>query len=208
MEQWETFDNSTVKADVVIDFSQPDAAVAIIERCFKVGIPIVTGTTGWYTDIERVRSSCEKHQGTLFYAPNFSLGVNLFFVVNKFLAKTMSAFDDYSVSMTETHHIHKLDAPSGTAIKAAEGIIENHAKFVDWVNEPTNEEDKLPIYSERLGEVPGTHTITYSSEADIISLKHEAMNRSGFALGAVNAAEWVANKNGIFTMDDLIKSFI
>ena len=205
---WELFDKKKTKADVVIDFSEPDAAVDIIGRCIYENLPIVTGTTGWYDQLDVLSESCAENNGTLFYAPNFSMGVNLFYIVNTFLAKTMSAFDAYEVSMKEIHHIHKLDSPSGTAIKTAEDIISKHKGFNKWVNRPESGAGILPIESERIDEVPGTHIVTYSSESDSLELKHEAKNRSGFALGAANAAEWVVDKKGVFTMDELIKSLL
>ena len=205
---WALFDQEKIKADVVIDFSEPNAVVDIIDRCFNENLPIVTGTTGWYDQLDTLSENCAKYNGTLFYAPNFSLGVNLFYIVNTFLAKTMSAFDTYKVSMKEIHHIHKLDSPSGTAIKAAEDIISKYKGLDRWINRPEFGAGILPIESERIDEVPGTHIVTYSSESDNIELKHEAKNRSGFALGAVNAAEWVVDKKGIFTMDELIKSLL
>lgn len=203
--EWKQLQSSDNVADVVIDFSLPKSAVDNISRCFTMGIPIVTGTTGWYNKMGEIEEKCIAKNATLFYSPNFSVGVNLFFKVNKKLAKMMSNFDAYNVSLEETHHIHKLDSPSGTAIKAAEGIIENYDLLTDWGTHITTKEDVLPILSHREGEVPGTHKVTYESEADRIILIHEAKNRSGFALGAVLAAEFVYNKQGIFTMDDLLK---
>lgn len=203
--EWKQLQSSENDADVVIDFSLPKSAVDNISRCFTMGIPIVTGTTGWYNRMGEIKERCIAKNATLFYSPNFSVGVNLFFSVNKMLAKIMSNFDTYDVSMEETHHIHKLDSPSGTAIKAAEGIIENYKSLTDWVTHAATKEDVLPILSHREGEVPGTHKVTYESEADKIILTHKAKNRSGFALGAVLAAEFIYSKQGVFTMDDLLK---
>ena len=205
---WARIERNQVVADAVIDFSQPVVAVENILRCFEMGIPIVTGTTGWYDQLEEVSELCKQQNGALFYAPNFSIGVNLFFLINKKLAKRMSSFGEYKVSMKEMHHIHKLDAPSGTAIKVAEDIIAEHNLIEKWSKSDESESGILPIVSERKGEIPGTHIVTYSSDADVIELKHEAKNRSGFAVGAVKAAEWLAAKKGIFNMDDFLKSIL
>lgn len=206
VEDWDSVLQKVTSADVVIDFSQPEVAVQNIKRCIDYNIPIVTGTTGWYDAIDEIYEYCGENNGTLFYAPNFSIGVNLFFLINQKMAKLMSSFEEYEASMKEIHHVHKLDAPSGTAIKAAEGLLENHSGYKQWVNRPEFGSGILPIVSERTGEVPGTHVVKYESDADMIELKHEAKNRSGFASGAVLAAEWVFKKQGIFTMEDLLKS--
>ncbi|MEJ2595834.1 MAG: 4-hydroxy-tetrahydrodipicolinate reductase [bacterium] len=207
-EGWDALDGKNQKADVVIDFSQPDAVTNILERCFHRQLPVVTGTTGWYDDLSRMKEICHQLDGTLFYAPNFSLGVNLFYLASRFLAKTMAVFENYKVQIKETHHVHKLDAPSGTAIKTAEDIIVLHPHYHSWTKGDPDRPGELVIISSRTGEVPGTHTVTYTSDADLIELKHEAKNRSGFAAGAVQAAEWVREKKGIFTMDDMIKSML
>jgi 4-hydroxy-tetrahydrodipicolinate reductase len=194
---------------VVIDFSQPEVAIENINRCFTIGIPIVTGTTGWYLQLSEVVESCKVSNGTLFYAPNFSIGVNLFFLMNKKLATTMSSFKDvYRASVTEIHHIHKLDSPSGTGLKIAEDLIEHHQGFTKWKPDEAVDEGVLPLISLREGEVPGTHIVKYESEADTIEFIHTAKNRSGFAKGAVMAAEWVQDKKGVFTMDDFVKSML
>jgi 4-hydroxy-tetrahydrodipicolinate reductase len=202
---WKNLDPRRVNDAVVIDFSFPDVVVENITSCFKLGIPVVTGTTGWYDQLREVKNKCNHYDATLFYAPNFSIGVNLFFKANKQLAKLMTGREAYKVSMKETHHIHKLDAPSGTALKAANDIIETIDNLSGWVSQQEDNINKLPIISVREGEVPGTHEVIYESEADKLTLIHEAKNRSGFALGAILAAEFVANKKGIFTMDDLLK---
>lgn len=208
-EDWQTLKNKALKADVVIDFSQPEVAVENFEKSFDLGIPIVTGTTGWYDQLPEVVESCEKKNGTLFYAPNFSIGVNLFFMMNKKLAATMSSFQkEYKVSVKEVHHIHKLDSPSGTGIKIADDIVEQHQGLVSWEEGLEVKDGVLSIESVREGEVPGTHIVTYESEADKLTLMHEAKNRSGFASGAVMAAEWVKGKKGVFTMHDLLKSML
>jgi len=204
-EEWKQLDTLKQDIDVVVDFSFPETAVKNIMHCFRSAIPIVTGTTGWYDELDEIKKQCNDFEATLFYAPNFSIGINIFFRANKQLAKLMKGVEGYKVSMKETHHIHKLDAPSGTAIKAAEDIIEANDELTSWVNRPSFGDDTLPILSYREGEVPGTHEVFYESDADRITLKHEAKNRSGFALGAVLAAEFVKGKKGVFTMDELLK---
>ncbi len=203
--EWDKFDAIQSQADVVIDFSQPEVVVDNLKRCFQAGVPIVTGTTGWYGQMEEVVHNCKAQKATLFYAPNFSIGVNIFFRANRQLAKLMAGTEGYSVQIDETHHIHKLDAPSGTAIQIAEGIISQNPNINKWVNKVSGLPSALSILSKREGEVTGTHEVTYDSEVDVITLKHEAKNRSGFALGAVLAAEFVQGKQGVFTMDDLLK---
>jgi 4-hydroxy-tetrahydrodipicolinate reductase len=191
---------------VVIDFSLPETAVENILHCFDRHLPVVVGTTGWYNDLEAVKKACENKKGALFYAPNFSLGVNIFFYVNKVLARAMEKVDGYRARVSETHHVHKLDAPSGTAIKIAEDIVKTNPKFKSWENRDTDRPDVLPVLSVRKGEVPGIHEVLYESEADKITLQHEAKSRKGFALGAVLAAEFLYGKKGIFTMDDFMRS--
>lgn len=206
---WKAIENNPKMADVVIDFSQPDVAIENIKRCFSTGIPIVTGTTGWYNNLEDVIENCKISEGTLFYAPNFSIGVNLFFLMNKKLAKTMSSFKEvYSTSVKEIHHIHKIDSPSGTGLKIAEDIIEQHEGLTKWKADEQVEKGTLPLISLREGEVPGTHIVKYESEADKIEFIHTAKNRSGFAQGAIKAAEWVKDKKGVFNMDDFVKSML
>ena len=203
---WAEFDPLFSQADVVIDFSQPEVVVDNLKRCFKAGIPIVTGTTGWDKQLEEVVQECNSQKGTLFFAPNFSIGVNIFFRANQQLAKLMAGVEGYSVQIEETHHIHKLDAPSGTAIKIADGIIEKNSHYQKWVKEVANSFLELPILSKREGEVTGMHEVIYDSKVDTLTLKHEAKNRGGFALGAVLAAEFVQGKVGVFTMDDLLEN--
>lgn len=204
IEDWEKVDSLVKEIDAVIDFSLPETAFENIMRCFKLGVPIVTGTTGWYDHLNELKEQCKKLNGTLFYAPNFSIGVNVFFKVNQQLAKMMNGIEGYKISIKETHHIHKLDAPSGTAIKAAEDIIVEQNNLKSWENKSVPDIEILPVLSKREGEVPGTHEVNYESDVDILLLKHEAKSRAGFALGAVMAVEFVANKKGVFTMDDLI----
>ncbi len=203
---WASLKNEEVNRAVVIDFSMPAEAVSNIYRCFDLGIPIVTGTTGWYEQLAAVRKVCDEKQGALFYAPNFSMGVNIFFHVNAILAKIMAKTETYRPEITEIHHVHKLDAPSGTALRLADDILMAYPNLQQWVNHETTDLNKLQIISERRGEVPGIHQIVYDSKVDSISLIHEAKSRKGFALGAVLAAEFLQGKKGIFTMRDYLKT--
>ncbi|NHM06171.1 4-hydroxy-tetrahydrodipicolinate reductase [Flavobacterium sp. CYK-4] len=189
-------------ADVAIDFSIPDAAVGNISQCLLTNVPVVSGTTGWLADYEKMVTFCKNNNGAFIYGSNFSLGVNLFFELNSYLAKMMSKFDAYKVSMQEIHHTQKLDAPSGTAITLAKEIID-HSNYSSWTLENAKE-DELLIEAKRIENVPGTHTVVYHSEVDSIEIKHTAHNREGFALGAVLAAEWIVGKTGVFTMKDVL----
>jgi len=191
------------KADVAIDFSIPNAAFDNISNCINNQIPVISGTTGWLNKYDDAVKLCEEKNGAFIYASNFSLGVNIFFELNKQLAKMMHALDDYSISIEEIHHLQKLDAPSGTAITLAEGIIENTAKQ-KWELADKTSEENIPITAKRIKDVPGTHTVAYESEVDSIEVKHTAHNRKGFALGAVVAAEWILGKKGVFTMKDVL----
>lgn len=190
-------------ADIAIDFSIPSAAFNNITNCFNHNVPVISGTTGWLEKYEDVVSFCKEKNGAFIYASNFSLGVNIFFELNNQLAKMMNVLEDYSISMEEIHHTKKLDAPSGTAITLAEGIIENSSKK-DWELGESSSEENIPIVSKRIAEVPGTHTVSYSSEVDTIEIKHTAHSRKGFALGAVIAAEWLVNKKGVYKMKDVL----
>jgi 4-hydroxy-tetrahydrodipicolinate reductase len=195
-------------AHVAIEFSVPAAAVSNIEACFKLNVPVVVGTTGWYDQYDRLAKIAKTEQKGLFTATNFSLGVNLFFRINRIMASWMNKYPDYQTSMEEIHHIHKLDAPSGTAITLAEHLLAELDQIKKW-KLTENEEDtcsanELPIYSSREGEVPGTHIVRYEGPADLIELKHEAKNREGFALGAVMAAEFMKGKSGVYGMNDLL----
>ena len=174
-------------------------------KSFAAGVPVVSGTTGWLDRIGEIKEKCEKEGKTFFYASNFSIGVNIFFALNKYLAKIMNNFPSYNISMTEPPHIHKLDAPSGTAITLAEGIIENVDRKDRWTLETAEQPTDLPIHAIREGEVPGIHEVTYESDVDYISIKHDAKSRAGFALGAVVAAEFTAGKKGFLGMDDMLK---
>lgn len=192
-------------ADVAIEFSRPESAVQNILDCFNEGVPCVCGTTGWTGRMEEVQSEMKKQDGTLFWSSNYSVGVNIFFAVNKYLAKIMNGFDFYDVNMTEIHHIHKLDAPSGTAITLAEGILENLDRKERWQLDKATTEKDIAIKAIREGEVPGTHTIHYESNVDSITITHEAKSREGFALGAVLAAEFTAGKKGFYDMSDIFQ---
>ncbi|MFV8326116.1 4-hydroxy-tetrahydrodipicolinate reductase [Flavobacterium sp. ZS1P14] len=189
-------------ADVAIDFSVPTAAVSNISNCFHANVPVISGTTGWLEHYDEMLALCAATNGAFISSSNFSLGVNIFFELNEYLAKIMSKFDNYTVEMEEIHHTQKLDAPSGTAISLAKGVIEN-SNYTNWTLE-NPEANQIHIDTKRIGTVPGTHTVTYNSVVDAIEIKHTAHNREGFALGAVIAAEWIAGKQGVFTMKDVL----
>lgn len=190
-------------AEVAIEFSTPHTVLKNMETCFGQQLPVVVGTTGWYEQLESVKQNCITQKAALFYASNFSLGVNLFFKVNTFLAELMNKYQEYEVSMEEIHHIHKLDKPSGTAITLANQIIERIARKQKW---SISEKDPSTLFIKdvREGEVPGTHIVRYQSAIDDIEIMHKAHNRKGFALGAVLAAEFLKGKTGIYGMEDLI----
>lgn len=197
-------------ADIAIDFSTPHAALENISLCFESNLPLVVGTTGWYDHLDEVKATCLEAGQSLLYGSNFSIGVNIFFHINKLLAKAINPYKQYDVQVEEIHHIHKLDAPSGTAITIAEGILENNEDKSSWVNsvEGSGEEvipkaNELLIESLRIEEVPGTHTVLYSSEVDQIEFKHTAHSREGFALGAVIAAEWLFGKKGFYQVTEM-----
>ena len=190
-------------ADVAIDFSIPAVAVENISSCFYANVPVISGTTGWLDRYDEMAALCEEKKGAFISSSNFSLGVNLFFGLNEYLAKMMSKFDSYTVDMEEIHHTQKLDAPSGTAISLAKGVIEN-SDYTSWTLDKAKE-NQIHIEAVRTGNVPGTHTVTYNSTVDTIEIKHTAHNRDGFALGAVIAAEWIVGKQGIFTMRDVLE---
>ena len=189
-------------ADVAIDFSVPSSAVAHISECLNNDVPVICGTTGWLEDYEKIVALCNEKNGSFIYGSNFSLGVNIFFELNEYLSKMMHNLKQYNVSMEEIHHTQKLDAPSGTAISLANGIIKN-TDFTNWtLEEPKNNE--IHIEAKRIENVPGTHSVFYDSEVDQIEIKHTAHSREGFALGAVIAAEWLVGKKGVFTMKDVL----
>ncbi|WP_298239050.1 4-hydroxy-tetrahydrodipicolinate reductase [uncultured Algibacter sp.] len=191
------------QADVAIDFSIPNVAFNNITNCINNNVPVISGTTGWLDNYEKAVALCKEKNGAFIYASNYSLGVNIFFELNKTLAKMMSTLKQYDVSMEEIHHTQKLDAPSGTAISLANDIISQSEKYGAWeLDGDTN--SKIPIIAKRIEDVPGTHTINYKSEVDSITIEHIAHNRQGFALGAVIASEWIVGKNGVFTMKDVL----
>lgn len=192
------------EVDVAIEFTSPENAVKSIFTCLENNVPIVVGTTGWYNQLEEVKQQCKVHNGSLLYATNCSVGVNLFFKLNEMLAKLMNNHSEYNVKMSETHHTQKLDKPSGTAITLAEGILTNITAKNKWNILPSTNKNELFIDVHRLENVPGTHQVTYTSTIDDIEIKHTAHNREGFAQGAVIAAEFIFNKKGIFTMQDVL----
>jgi len=198
------------KADVAIDFSLPDSAIKNIYTCFEANVPLVVGTTGWYGQLQEIKNECLSGNNSLLYGSNFSIGVNLFFHINGVLAKIMNDYPAYDVQVEEIHHTQKLDAPSGTAMTIAEGIIDQLDRKTEWVNELEGQtelevvkQDQILIASQRIENIPGTHTVIYSSEVDEIEIKHTAHNRAGFALGAVVAAEWLKNKQGFYNISDI-----
>ena len=195
-------------AEVAIEFTGPESAAENIKACIIGGIPVVSGSTGWLKHHwEEVTEYCKVNNGSFFYASNYSIGVNIFFEINERLAQLMNAFPEYKAEIEEIHHIHKLDAPSGTGITLAEGILKNHEAYNEWTLDDANENQagKLPIIAKRIGEVPGTHIIRYHSPIDDIEISHIAKGREGFASGAILAAEWLIGKKGIFGMRDLMK---
>jgi len=204
-DDWKKLGSELANADVAIDFSTPESAISNIHKCFTCGVPIVCGTTGWHSHLEEVRKEFLGKGASLFFASNFSLGVNLFFELNRQLARMMNAQPGYSISIEEIHHIHKLDKPSGTAITLANDVIRNIDRLDSWSIEENPAPGELPVHSIRQGEVTGTHTVKYNSEPDTIEIKHTSHNRRGFAIGAVLAAEFIMGKKGFFGMNDLIK---
>ena len=204
IEKNEEYDIS--EADVAIDFSVPSAAFNNITSCFKKNIPVISGTTGWLEDYEKAVTICKKNNGSFIYASNFSIGVNLFFELNDKLSRIMNSNNNYTPSIEEIHHTKKLDAPSGTAITIAEQTIKN-SSTKEWclhTNGAKVDKEIIPISSKRIKDVPGTHIVAYESEIDSIEIKHTAHNRKGFAHGAIIAAEWLMNKNGVYTMKDVL----
>lgn len=192
-----------LKPDLAIEFTQPESAFANLSFCITHGIPVISGTTGWIDRLHEVEELCEKLKGTFLYASNFSIGVNLFFELNEWLAQKMAQLD-FVPSITEIHHTEKKDSPSGTAITLAQGVIEKSTKLQSWVNEKSTDHQKLGIVSERISNVPGTHTVSYQSGMESIEITHEANDRSVFAEGVIKVGEWIYQKNGVFTMSDFI----
>lgn len=205
------FDKELLKeADVAIEFSNPASAVENIYRCLDARVPVVVGTTGWYDMLPAVCEKCVQHSGTLFYSPNYSIGVNILFKINEILARYMSAFGQYSAEVHEVHHLKKLDKPSGTALLLANGILDNSKFYKNWMCLPENEKagagyaDQLPVFYLREPDVVGIHEVKYFSDIDEISIRHKANNRKGFVLGTLIASEWIIDKTGVYTMADLL----
>jgi len=192
--------------DVAIEFTSPQSVIDNINNCFEFNVPIVVGTTGWMDKLAVVKKNCSQKDQTLFFASNFSIGVNLFYKLNSFLANLMNTHPEYNVNIEEIHHIHKLDAPSGTAISLANQLMEELDTKSKWVNSASEKQNEISIISKRENEVPGTHTVSYKSLIDELTITHKANNREGFAIGAVIAAEWVIGKKGVFGMEDLLSS--
>lgn len=192
------------EADVAIEFTTPGTAYKNIIACFDAGVPVVCGTTGWTDRLEEAERLCIEKNQALFYASNFSIGVNIMFKLNSWLAGIMNRFPAYDVTLSEIHHIHKKDSPSGTAITLAGDILKNLSRKKSWINKKTINPESLSVISERRGEVPGTHIISYNSSDDLLEISHQALNRGVFASGAVMAAEFIKGKTGVFNMDDLL----
>jgi len=190
--------------DVAVEFSVPETAFENISKCLGQKIPVVSGTTGWLRDYNKAAELCRLNNTSFIHSANFSIGVNLLFRLNAELAKQMARYDEYAVSIEEIHHTRKLDAPSGTAISLAEGIMKQHIKYKGWCFEKDKSDNMIPVRSVREGSIPGTHIVMWDSDIDILSLKHEARNRKGFAAGAVIAAEFISTRKGVFTMDDVL----
>ncbi|MFB6454530.1 4-hydroxy-tetrahydrodipicolinate reductase [Chitinophaga sp. Hz27] len=192
------------QADVAIEFTTPETAFDNILKCFEANVPVVSGTTGWLEKLPEIEAICKKEGKAFLHATNFSIGVNIFFEVNKRLAQLMAGQTQYDVWMEEIHHTQKKDSPSGTAITLAEQLLHSVTRKKEWINEESRNPDQLPIISKRIDPAPGTHTITYTSPIDDISITHTAHSREGFAAGAVTAAEWLKGKSGVFTMKDVL----
>jgi 4-hydroxy-tetrahydrodipicolinate reductase len=196
---------SSMQGDVAIEFSHPSAAFENVRKTLEKNIPVVCGTTGWLERKNEIDSLCKKVNGAFFYASNYSLGVNLFFKVNEYLARIMEPFPEYNIELDEIHHTQKKDSPSGTAISLAEGILKHVSRKSQWVDEASDVPSELLIKSFRIADIPGTHVVKYSSNIDDIEIKHTAHSREGFATGAVLVAEWIKNKKGVLSMDDFLK---
>lgn len=199
------------KADVAIEFSRPEGAFENIRACLESGLPVVSGTTGWLDRFEEAKVLCRETNGAFLYASNFSIGVNLFFALNRYLAELMAGQEQYDVAMEEIHHTQKLDAPSGTAITLAEAVLQRLRRKEDWVSieegnadNPQSGQTDISITSKRIGRTPGTHVVSYRSDIDTITIRHEAHSREGFARGALRAAEWIVGKQGVFEMKDML----
>ncbi len=203
------FDSDAFRsADVAIEFTTPRTAFDNYMKAFAQGVKVVSGTTGWLDRIDEIKEKCLRGEATFFWTSNFSIGVNLFFALNRYLSRLMNNFPQYHPRMEEIHHIHKLDHPSGTAISLANGVIDSSSRIERWTEERTDDTSTLVIDHRREGEVPGTHIIQWDSAVDSITIEHRAKSREGFALGAVVAAEWVAGQTGFLTMDSLMKRIV
>ncbi len=205
-EQWPSSREQLAGCDAAIEFTTPETAPKNIRRCFELDIPVITGTTGWYNDLPAIVKSCEENRRCLFHAANFSIGVNIFFELNRQLGTMLAEMKGYSPRIVESHHSQKLDAPSGTAIALANDIVAGRDNLTKWISadEYTGQENLLPVKSYRLDDVTGTHVVLYESKIDTIEIKHSSHDRSGFAEGAILAAEWVYNRQGVFTMKDML----
>jgi 4-hydroxy-tetrahydrodipicolinate reductase len=192
------------KADVAIEFTSPHTAYENVKKCLEYGVPVICGSTGWLDKLDEIKTICQQQNGSFLYASNFSIGVNLFFELNTYLAKLMSKYEQYEPVITEVHHTQKKDAPSGTAITLAEQILANNDCKTSWINQKSNSKQELEIISERIDPAPGTHIIKYASAIDDIEITHTAHNRTGFASGAVLAATFISSRKGIFTMKDVL----
>lgn len=192
------------KAEAAIEFSQPESAFENVKKCLEAGVPVIVGTTGWLEHLEAAKEICKQTDSAMIQATNYSIGVNLFFALNRYLAKMMNGQLQYDIQIEEIHHTQKLDAPSGTAITLANGVLSEVERKTKWVNHDTDVKNELPILSKRIDPAPGTHEVTYRSEIDTIKISHEAHSREGFALGAIAAAEWIVGKKGFFTMQDVL----
>lgn len=195
------------KSDVAIQFTTPSAAIEGILSCFAAKVPVVVGTTGWDNSLPEIKAMCDKGAGTILYASNFSIGMNIFMALNRYLTYIMNSFDSYDPSLLEVHHIHKLDHPSGTAITLADQLTSISSRFMKWIEKELGEKPEkgfLPVYHRREGEVPGIHSLTWESDCDSIIITHDAKNRLGFARGAVSAAQWLAGKKGFYTIGDFL----
>jgi 4-hydroxy-tetrahydrodipicolinate reductase len=197
-------DDELKQADVAIEFSRPEAAYENLKKCMELKVPVICGTTGWLENLQDIENQCLESDSAFLYASNFSIGVNILFAVNRYLATLINQHSQYEVEIDEVHHTQKLDAPSGTAISLANDIIKVLDRKTKWVKEDATHEDELPIYSFREDPAPGTHVVSYISEIDTIDIVHTAHSRDGFAGGAVAAAEWIVGKKGVFTMKDVL----
>ncbi len=205
-EKNEAWKNELSFCDVAIEFTRPDQAVSNLRACFECGVPVVCGTTGWYTKLPEIEARCAEKNAAFFYASNFSIGVHLFIQLNSWYARFMQAHPEYAISMEEIHHIHKKDSPSGTGISVANSILAQRNDYQSWIEGETSTSEILPIHSIREGETIGTHSVYYRSTHDEIQLTHRAFSREGFAAGAIAAARFLYRKQGVFTMNDLIQS--